>query len=86
MPIFTVADPPRQGETHTAAVARRLRGELGQLNMSVSEVARQTGLSQPALSRRVNGTLPFHTGELETICETVGLSWDYLLTGIRQTP
>lgn len=86
MAIFTLTDAPRTGESVTEAIARRLRGELGQLNMSVSEVARQTGLSQPALHRRMTGAQAFDTEELDLICETLGLSWDYVLTGIRPMP
>jgi len=76
----------RRDESRTEAIARRLRGELGQLNMSVSEVARRTGLSQPALSRRMTGQLAFDVEELDFICETIEISFDYVVTGIRAVP
>lgn len=82
MTTLTVVDD-RPDETRAEAIARRLRGELGQLNLSVSEVARRTGLSQPALSRRMTGQLPFDVEELDLICQTLGISFDYIASGIR---
>jgi transcriptional regulator with XRE-family HTH domain len=85
MTTLTVVDGQRN-ETRPEAIARRLRGELGQLNLSVSEVARRTGMSQPALSRRMTGQLPFDVAELDLICDTLGISFDYITTGIREVP
>jgi transcriptional regulator with XRE-family HTH domain len=76
----------RADETRTEAIARRLRGELGQLNLSISEVARRTGLSQPALSRRMTGQIAFDIEELDLICTTLGISFDYVTTGARVIP
>jgi len=83
MTILTVVDG-RYDETRPEAIARRLRGELGQLNLSVSEVARRTGMSQPALSRRMTGQMPFDVAELDLICDNLGISFDYITTGIRE--
>jgi len=71
------------GETRSQAVARRLRGELAQLNISASEAARRAGFTQAFLSRRLTGRVPFHVDDLETICTTLGLSFEYITSGIR---
>lgn len=76
----------QRDEPRTTAVARRLRGEIGQLNLSISEVARRTGMSQPALSRRMTGELPFDIAELDLICDVLGISYEYIATGIRPIP
>lgn len=54
MTTLMVVDGMR-GETPSQAVARRLRGELGERRISVSEVARRIEMTQAALSRRMTG-------------------------------
>lgn len=74
------------GESRTGAIARRLRGEFAQLNLSGSEVARRTGITQARMSRRLTGRVPFDVDELDLICSTIGISFNYITTGIREMP
>ena len=60
-------------------VARRLRGQLGELRISGSSLARITGLTQSKVSRRLNGDAPLELDELEMIEEATGISVAYLL-------
>jgi transcriptional regulator with XRE-family HTH domain len=69
------------------AIVRRLREELARLGgMTVSEVARRTGITQQALSTRMNLGVDFRTSELDAICEATGASWEYVVAGIRVAP
>lgn len=64
-------------------ISKRLREQFAVERLSVSEVARKTGMTQSALSRRMTGRLPFAVDELDLICEALGLDFTYTLTGIR---
>jgi transcriptional regulator with XRE-family HTH domain len=69
------------------AIVRRLREEMARLGgISVSEVARRTGITQQALSQRMNLLVDFRTSELDTICDAIGASWEYVMAGIRVAP
>jgi transcriptional regulator with XRE-family HTH domain len=85
MTSLTVVDH-RPGETRAEAVARRLRGELGQLSLSGSEAARRVGLTQAFMSRRLTGHVSFHIDELDLICTRLGISYEYVTTGMRPLP
>jgi transcriptional regulator with XRE-family HTH domain len=68
-------------------IVRRLREELARLGgLSISEVARRTGMTQQALSMRMNLIVDFRTSELDIICSAVGASWEYVMAGIRVAP
>lgn len=60
-------------------VARRLRGQLAELRISGSSLARITGLTQSKISRRLNGDAPLELDELQMIEEATGISMAYLL-------
>ena len=85
MTTLMVVDGDR-GERPSEAASRRLRGELGQRQISVSEVARRLGMKQPALSRRMTGAVPFDLDLLGEICQATGISFAYVTSGIRETP
>lgn len=87
MITFTVAVVDhRPNESRNQAIARRLAGEFGQLRLSVSEVARRVGMTQAALSRRMTNTVEFGVDEVESICATIGVSFEYITTGARRVP
>ena len=73
-------------ESRSQAVARRLRGELAERRISVSEVARRINMTQGALSRRMTGNVEFGVDLLDSICEATGASFTYVTTGIKETP
>ena len=75
-----------RGETPSQAVARRLRGELGERRISVSEVARRIEMTQAALSRRMTGDVKFGVDLIGQICDATGISFTYVTTGIREAP
>lgn len=81
-----MVDPAPPGPRNEAIV-RRLREELARLGgLSISEVARQTGMTQQALSQRMGLQVDFRINELDVICQTVGASFEYVTTGIRALP
>lgn len=79
-------DGGRQGETRSESVARRFREELASLNMKGAAAARLCHKSQPWINRRMNGHIPFTIDELDELCETLKLDYNYIATGIRQIP
>lgn len=74
------------GETRNDAALRRLRGGLAERRLSVNRLAKMMGTSQQALQRRFSGQTPFNLDDLQRICDTAGLSFTYVATGIRETP
>jgi transcriptional regulator with XRE-family HTH domain len=57
-----------------AEIARKVRGLLGERNMSKTELGRRIGLSQSAISRRVNALEAFDIDEIERIAEVLDVS------------
>ncbi|WP_315913610.1 helix-turn-helix domain-containing protein [Arthrobacter sp. lap29] len=68
-----------KSEPLSSKVARRLRGQLAELRISGSSLARITGLTQSKVSRRLNGDAPLELDELQMIEEATGISVAYLL-------
>lgn len=79
MSTLRVVDPGR--ETLTAAVARRLRGQLAERQIRRGVLGDAMGLSHTSVLRRLNGETAINTDELEQICEVTGIDMMYLLTG-----
>lgn len=65
-------------------VVKRLREQFAARRLSVSEVARRIDMTQPAMSRRMTGRLPFAVDELDDICASTGIDFAYITTGIRE--
>lgn len=72
-----------RGETRSEAVARRLRGELAEREISHSEAGRRIGVNPSGMSRRMKARHPWDMRELELVEETCGVDLDYVLTGRR---
>lgn len=81
---LVLVDPAH--EPRPKAVRRRLREEFARIDVKTSEVARRVSMTQPALSRRMTGDIPFKLDELDLICATLGLSYEYVMLGIREIP
>jgi len=74
-------------ENRNAAAARRLRGRFAELRISASAVAREIGMTQAAMSRRMIGKTEFTLTELDQICEATGISFEYIVLGqSRENP
>lgn len=82
MTTLSVVDGATHGESRTEAIARRLRSELAQINIKGTEAARICGVSQPWMSRRLNGTVPFGVDELDMVCTTLSIYFEYVAAGI----
>jgi transcriptional regulator with XRE-family HTH domain len=68
-------------ETRNEAAARRLRGKFAELRISASAVAREIGMTQAAISRRMLGKTEFTLTEIDAICEATGISYEYVVLG-----
>ncbi|SIK17187.1 Uncharacterised protein [Mycobacteroides abscessus subsp. abscessus] len=76
----------QRGEGRANAIIRRLRMEFARLGLSDSEAARRAGLSQDRMSRRMTGKTPFDVNDLDVICESLNISFGYVMTGARPIP
>ncbi|MFV8234107.1 MULTISPECIES: helix-turn-helix domain-containing protein, partial [Mycobacteroides] len=76
----------QRGESRANAIIRRLRMEFARLGLSDSEAARRAGLSQDRMSRRMTGKTPFDVNDLDVICESLNISFGYVMTGARPIP
>jgi transcriptional regulator with XRE-family HTH domain len=56
-----------------ASVAASVRAHLAVAKISASNMATRIGMSQPAMSRRTNGSLPFDIDELDAISAELGI-------------
>jgi len=68
-------------ETRSQAAARRLRGQLAERQITVSELARRLGVPQAKMQRRTHGGTPITLDEVDAIAAVTGIDPDYLLTG-----
>lgn len=67
------------------AIAKRLRQEFLRRDIpSDSEAARQAGVAQQWLSRRLTGQTAWALPELVQVCDKLDLSLDYVLCGQRE--
>lgn len=56
-----------------AAVAARVRGVLGELNISGAELARRVGVTQSYMARRLLGRYPFTVTDLMNMADVLGV-------------
>lgn len=68
-------------ETLTQAIARRLRGQLGELGISKSQFERLLGWGRGTAPKRLKGEMSFTTEQLEHIELVLGIRVRYLITG-----
>ena len=66
-------------QTITEQVAANVRVELARRRLGQVAVARTLGLSQAAVSRRLNGSVPLDVNELTLIADLLGLTASDLL-------
>ena len=66
-------------QTITEQVAANVRVELARRRLGQVAVARTLGLSQAAVSRRLNGSVPLDVNELALIADLLGLTASDLL-------
>lgn len=55
------------------AVAAEVRAEMARKKVSQQEVARQLGVAQQTISRRITGDIPFDVAELAKIAQILGV-------------
>jgi transcriptional regulator with XRE-family HTH domain len=66
-------------ETMADALARRVRGLMGEQRMTARELAARLGLSQASMSRRLSGDMEFGLNEVPMVAQALGTSEAYLL-------
>ncbi len=70
--------PPTQSLTHR--VATEVRAEMARQQVSQRQLCTVLKISQPQLSKRLLGTIPFDTAELDRLAEHFGVPVDRFLT------
>ncbi len=60
-------------DSATQRVAATIRAELARRRISQSALARELGMAQTAVSRRLTGQVPFDVNELHAIANHLGL-------------
>lgn len=72
------------GESRNAAnlkAAANVRSALGWRNITGSAAAKEIGVGQAYLSRRLNGEVPFDAGDLTLLAKLLDLTPGHLLDG-----
>lgn len=64
--------------TYTTRVADSVRAELARRKITQTELAEALGMTQPAVSRRMSGAVPFDTEELGRIADLLGVPMSVL--------
>jgi transcriptional regulator with XRE-family HTH domain len=86
MTTLIVIDGHKPGGRRSSEVAARFRSELGRLDISASAAARRCHQSQAWMARRTSGKTPFDVDDLDMVCGILGMSYDYIATGIKELP
>ena len=64
--------------TYTTRVASSVRAEMARRKITQTELAESLGMTQPAISRRMSGAVPFDTEELGQIADLLGVPMSVL--------
>lgn len=75
---MTTADAAPDREPRSRVIARRTRGLIAELQLEQRELAGALGMSQPNMSRKVNGRIAFTPDEVEALAPLLGVREDYL--------
>lgn len=67
-------------------IARPIRAHLAVAGISGAELARRIGLSQPQVSRRLSGRLPFDSDDLTAIAAEINVSVPELIQMPKDQP
>lgn len=73
-------------ETRSEATARRFRGVLGEMGLSVNRASQMLGWGQKMLDRRARHEIEFQIDELDHIEEVLGIPAAYLLGFTEDRP
>lgn len=76
---------PPEFEPLSKAVARRLRGRMGELQLKGTDVAAAIGMTQGSFSRRYTGAAAWELDELQQLEAATGIRLTYLL-GLEDNP
>ena len=61
-------------QTYAQAVAENVRAEMARRRVSQKDLADALGLTQPPISRRFHGLVPFDVAELEIVARVLGVT------------
>lgn len=67
-----------------AAVGRNVKAEMARNGLTQGALAQPLRLTQPAISRRLNGDVPFNVTELAIVSRLVGVPLSRLVAGAER--
>ena len=73
-------------ESLTEATARRLRGQLAEMNISNRTLATRLAVSRELVNRRTKGETSMSAEDMEHIENVTGISAIYLISGTKNPP
>ncbi len=73
MTSATITEMPKR-DAAREIIAAPIRAHLAVKNISGADLARRIGLTQPQVSRRLSGRLPFTSDDLNAIADELGLT------------
>lgn len=76
----------QQRKNLTLRVAAEVRAEVGRQQLTHRGLAELLGLSQPQVTKRLNGVLPFDTAELDRVADVLGVPVDQFLVAPSVAP
>lgn len=65
--------------TPASQVGSRVRGLMAEKQVTQAEVARELGLTQPAVARRLAGSIAFDVNELTKVAALLGVATQSLM-------
>lgn len=74
----------RMADTPAQKVGRNVRAEMARNGITQDVLAARLNLTQPAVSRRLSGSVPFNVDELAVVTRMVGLSLSRLVAGAER--
>lgn len=66
------------------AVGRNVRAEMARNGLTQGGLAQHLRMTQPAVSRRLGGDVPFNVNELAIVSRAVGVSLSRLVAGAER--
>lgn len=71
-------------DTPGQRVGRNVRAEMARNDLTQADIAARLRLTQPAVSRRLTGDVPFNVDELSIVSRAVGVPLSRLVAGAER--
>jgi len=76
-----MTEPSTKRDAAVLNIAANVRSALAWKNIKERAAAAQIGMTQPAMSRRLNGEVPFDGADLVLLADLIGITPGHLVDG-----